>query len=441
MCRLALLAHSFALLCAGCALRPAGEDAERARIDAAGTPYEQRAETPALPETPALEDYLRVAFFSNAELEARYHAWRAAIEQVPQDASFPNASVSFSYLFSGGAMKAWDRTTLGIANEPMTTIPFPTKLSTAGRRALEDARAAGLRFESAKFVLQEKVLGAYYDLALLGESLRLQEERVSLTDSLARLAHVRIAAGKARIEESLAAQTELDLERNELENLKARLTPTAAAMNALLGRPSDALVPLPAALPTARTLLSTDAELLAFGAERNKELAALASDVAGRKEALDLARQAYLPDFSLSASFTGSASQTLGGMLTLPLRLEAIKASIAQARANLGAVQAARTQYARDLAATFVLQLATLRNDERQIELFEHTIIPRAQQAVEAARASYAAGRGAFAELIETQRTQNDARATAARVRIEREKALAAIESAAAVDIETLGAR
>ena len=103
-------------------------------------------------------DYLQYAFLANADLQARYWEWRSAIERIPQDASFPNIAVPFSVLFGGGSMKLWDRLTVGLANDPMTNIPHPEKLRTAGRRDLEDARAAGERFIEAKFLLQGKVL-------------------------------------------------------------------------------------------------------------------------------------------------------------------------------------------------------------------------------------------------------------------------------------------
>src|SRR5205814_4894717 len=105
----------------------------------------------------------------------------------------------------------------------------------------------------------------------------------------------------------------------------------------------------------------------------------LAHEVAGREEGLDLARKARLPDINLSFSFTGTISQTLGAMVVLPTRGEAIEAGIAQARAELRAAQAARVQYARDLAASFVLDLYVLRNAERQGAFFRDTIIPRAE--------------------------------------------------------------
>lgn len=426
------------LVLSGCALRPAGEEAERARAQEVERSYEQ---TPLLPDSPTLDDYLRYAFLANADLRARYWEWRSAIEQIPQDSSFPNVAVPFGFMFSAENMKAWDRTTLGAANDPMSNIPFPTKLSTAGRRALEEARAAGLRFEGVKFVLQGRVLAAYYDLALLAESLRIQEESVALLKEMARQAQARVETGGATQQDLLKAQTELELAQNDLDNLKSQVPSLVAMTNALLNRAPDAAVPLPKELPAARPVTISDSDLIRLGSERSPELSALARQVQGREEALSLARQAYIPDLGLSFSATGSISQTLGGMLILPFRLEAIHAGIEQARANLKTVQAAREQYTRNLAASFVLNLVVLRNDERQIGLFEKSIIPRARQTIQMAQTAYAAGRIGFIELLDAQRTLLDTRLALAQLKMEREKALAAIETWSVVDVEQMNPR
>ncbi|MGQ9588844.1 MAG: TolC family protein [Planctomycetota bacterium] len=433
-----LVISALAGLASGCAVLPRGEKEERARIDEAGRPYVAREPPPPLPEKPGPEDYLRHAFLSNAELESRYWEWKAAIEQVPQDSSFPNAAVPFSTMFGAGTMKAWDRTTLGVMTDPMANIPFPTKLAAAGRRALEAARAAGRRFEEAKFLLQGQVLSTYYDLALLAESIRIQEENAALLRLILGQAEVRVSAGTSTQQDLLKAQTELDLAENELANLRSQVPPAAARMNALLGRAPDAPIPLPETLPAPRPLLVADAELIRIGSDLSPELSALAREVAGREEALSLAKQAYIPDFDLSFSFTGTVSQTVGGMLMIPIRLQAIRAGIEQARAGIKAAQAARTQYARDLAASFVLNLYVLRNAERQAALFDGTIIPRARETVQIAQTAYAAGRVSFVELLDAQRTLLDARLALAQVRTEREKALAAIETWSAVDAEVM---
>jgi outer membrane protein, heavy metal efflux system len=425
----------------GCGLfRPAGEKAERDKANAAGKNYTEPVELPPLPEKPSQDDYLQYAFLANSDLQARYWEWRAAIEQVPQVSSLPNIAIPFSVMFNKDNMSLWDRTTLGVTNDPMTNIPFPTKLKASGRRSLERARAAGSRFQEAKFLLQAKVLTTYDDLALLGESIRIQEQNVALLTTTTKLASQRAATGLGGQEELLRAQTELDLARNQFATLKSQVPGMTAKMNALLGRPADAPVALPDELPPPRQLALADADLIQIGAEHSPELAALAREVAGQQEALGLAKKGYLPDFSLSASITGSIAQTVGGMLILPTRLAAIRGAIDESKANLKAAEAARQQYQRDLAASFVLNLYIMRNDERQAQLFAETIIPRAQQMVQIAQSGYSSGRVPFIVMLDAQRTLLDARLTLAQLQIEREKALAAIETWSAVDVAAMTA-
>ena len=143
-------------------------------------------------------------------------------------------------------------------------------------------------------------------------------------------------------------------------------------------------------------------------------------------------------DFGLSFTFMGSVAQTIGGMLILPTRLEAIRAGVEQARSDLRAAELARNQYQRDLAASFVLNLYVLRNNERQIRLFDGSILPRARQTVALAQTAYATNRVGFVEVLDSERTLLDVRRLLSQLRTEREKAIAAIETWSAVDVEVL---
>jgi len=433
-----LLAAAAAAAMSACALHPPGEFEERARateelqnVSAGRGDFE-------LPEQARVDDYLRFAFYNNAELKALYWQWRAAIEEIPQAASPPNPALSFDYMFSAANMKAWDRTTTEVMNDPMDSLQIPSKLQAAGKQALERARAAGARFRGAKFMLQARVLSAYAGLALLAESIRIGEESIALLRLILSQASAQVQSGLSLQQDMLKAQTELDLAVNELENLRSTVLPKSAEFNALLGRDADAPVVLPEEIPPLRPLVLSDAEIVRIGAERSPELAALSHEVSAGKAAFSLARQAYIPDFGLSFGFSGSVSQALGGMVTVPLRLEAIRAGIEQARAGINAAEALREQYARDLKASFVLNLAVVRNDDRQIALFDYTIIPRARQTVEMAQAAYAADRADFGELLAAQRMVIESRLAAAQLKTQREIALAALEAYAAVDFETL---
>ncbi|HEX5012189.1 MAG TPA: TolC family protein, partial [Planctomycetota bacterium] len=223
-----------------------------------------------------------------------------------------------------------------------------------------------------------------------------------------------------------------------LENLHAQMPILAARMNARLGRAPGTPVPLPAALPDPPALGARDDELLARVAERSPELAALAREVSGQEQALDLAQQAEIPDFGFSLSLTGSIDRMVGGMLTLPVRREAIAGGIAEADALLRAAQAAREQYGRDLAAAAVLDLVVLRNAERQAALFRDVLLPRAELLARSAEAGLSSGQADLGAVLAARSDLLEARRTLAQLQAERIKALAAIESASDLDVDSL---
>lgn len=433
-----LAALAAALALAGCAVHPAGESEERDRADRMLRELDEPIEPAELPEDPGLKDYLRAAFHSDPELRERYWTWRAALERIPQEASPPNPALTFSYLFSDASMSAWDRTTLGLTNDPMTNLPLPNKLATAGRRALEEARAAGRRFEAAKFALQNEVTTLYLDLALHREQLSAQQETVALLRVQAEELASRMRAGRATQEETLRARDELDRAVSQLTTLHAQLPLLYVRMNVLIGRPAELPLPLPDRLPEARALELRDDELIALAAERSPELQALAHEVAGRDEALTMARQQWIPDFGLSLNVMGSVSTSIGGMIVLPLRVEAIHGAIAEAEANLRAAQAARERYARSVAASFVLDLAVLHETERQVDLFERLFLPRAKAVATSAEASLSSGRGSLADVVMARRAAIDTALLLAQLKVDREKTLSAIDTWSAVDVEAL---
>jgi cobalt-zinc-cadmium efflux system outer membrane protein len=160
--------------------------------------------------------------------------------------------------------------------------------------------------------------------------------------------------------------------------------------------------------------------------------------VAGRKDAVELARLAFLPDFVPSGSLTGNVSQVLGMMVMLPTTVPAIRAMISDAESMTRSSEAILRQMEHDRAASFVANLIIMRNAERQTELYRRQVVPSVQQLINSSRQDYAAGTVGFVDLIDSARTYIGVRLMVAQARIEREKRLAELEALAGVDIETL---
>lgn len=441
---LALLAFVAGL--AGCTIHPPGEREERLAALQAGKPFEKRIEVrqiPPLPETPTPDQLVEYALLSNAELEQHYWEWRSAIEQIPQDGTqTATLNVAAGTAITNGRA-SWGSSTVALSNDPMTDIKWPSKLDAAAKQTLENARAAGRRFIKAKYELRNKVLSDYYDYALNAELIRLEQSNQQLLQTTATVTEARNRAGSSGQQDVLKADNEVDMSGNDIATMQSQLQSQRAAINALLSRPANAPLPVPTELPPSRSLIYGDAELVELAAKQNPELTALADEIRGRGEGLRLAQLQYVPDFNLSAGTDlMGVTQSLLGQATIPIfRYEALNAAIAQAEANLRASEAMRRQAGNDLAAQVVSDIAIIRDADRQLDLFEHMILPRAREVVNVGRSAYETGQATLLDLLDDQRSLIAIERLVANIRIAREKHLAELESITTSDLALLPAR
>jgi cobalt-zinc-cadmium efflux system outer membrane protein len=282
------------------------------------------------------------------------------------------------------------------------------------------------------------VLEAYLDLALTEELIRIERDNLTFLKLLSDSASDRAEAG-GPMQDLFKALIESETAQNDLAGLEAKAQSMRGELNGMLGRDASAPLGLPPELPPPRPVTADDAALIAVAVSQNPELAALAQQVAGRSDAAELARLAYLPDIIPSASITGSVSQSLGAMLMVPTKLPAIRAAIDEAAAMTRSAEAMLRQTQRDRAARFVADLYLMRNAERETELYRARVVPAARQLVSSSRNAYAAGTIVFADLIDSERMFISVRRMVAQAQIEREQRLAELEALAGVDIETLG--
>jgi outer membrane protein TolC len=427
---------------AACTVHPPGEREERATAVQSGKPFEKRIEVreiPRLSENPTPDQLVEYALLSNAELEQHYWEWRSAIEQIPQD-----GTQTSTLNVAAGTSVTRGRTSLGsstlaLSNDPMTDIKWPGKLDAAARQTLENARGMGRRFIKAQYDLRNKVLSTYYDYALSAELIRLEQGNQQLLRTMAAVIEARNRAGSSGQQDVLKASNEVDVSGNDIANMQSQLSSQRAGINALLSRPADAPLPVPTELPASRPLAYADGELVDLAAKQNPELIALADEIRGRGEGIRLAKLQYVPDFNLSiGTDLMGVTQSLLGQATIPiLRYEALKAAVAQAEANLRASEAMHRQAGNDLTAQVVADITIIRDADRQLDLFDHTILPRARQVVNVGRSAYETSHASLLDLLDDQRSLIAIERLVAQLRITREKHLAELESITTGDLSS----
>ncbi len=422
----------------GCTVHPAGEFRERAAAVAAGRAYVRPLESREAPDLAAdatAEQLVAYALLTNAGLEQKYWEWRAALEQVPQEGTQKTGlMLTFSSVISHGSTSE-AMNSLGLGNDPMNNVVLPSKLEAAATVALELAREAGRRFDQARYELRGDVLAAYADYALSAELMRLGQANVDLLTLTARVMEARAGNGRGSQQELLRSANELELARNSLAAETATLSTRLAALNALLNRDPGAPLRPPAGFPEARPLPADDAAFLKSAASENRELQALAIEVAAQRGERSRAKQEYLPDFSVNVStdLAGAAQSLVGSVVVPAVRYQAINGQIRQAEANLRAAEAGSVQGGRDLARRLVADLALVRDLDRQIALYEGTLLPREQEIAKSVENGYAAGQGPLSDLLEVQRAVLDLRRLVAEFRASRMKHAADLEAAVAM--------
>lgn len=435
VCSLALAGLS------GCALTPSGTKEEQSRMDEAGKPYEAPFEQRAQPELQATlswKEVLHRAFLANGDLEASYFEWKAAVQRIEMASAYPNSNVQlgYSYMFSSERMKTFDRQTFSLGFDPSMNLSFPTKVQQKGRVALDEARTTAERFRTAKFDLQRRVLSSWADLQMLEQKRQIQREQLALSRLTIDATRAKAQAGGVQ-RDLLRAEASVRTLENNVQNTEAELTAMRAMLNGMLARDPNA--PLIAAAADVRDVAASDDRILAAAVERNPEIAALAHQVQGRTDALELARMQWIPDINPSFMFTGSVSQALGATIMLPTTIAEIKGGIREAEAMLRSGEAMLRQTRSDRASTLVATLVALRNNERQAALFDTTLLPLAERALTNVRQSYASGAAMYLDLIEAQNMLLDTRLMIVEARASREKRLAEIEALMGTDIETVG--
>jgi len=294
----------------------------------------------------------------------------------------------------------------------------------------------------AKYELRNKVLSAYYDYALNAELIRLEQSNQQLLQTMVSVTDARNTSGSSGQQDVLEARNELEMSGNEIANMQSQLPSQRAAINALLSRAFDASLSAPADLPSSQPIAHTDRELAELVVKQNPKLLALADEIRAREQAIRLAKLQYVPDFNFSAGTDlMGITQSVLGQATIPIfRYEAIDAAIAQAQANLRVSEAMRRQTGNDLASQVTADIAMIRDADRQLELFQQTILPRAKLIVNVSRSAYETGQASLLDLLNNQRSLIGIERVVANLRISRERNLVDLETIAASDLSSRSA-
>ena len=366
-----------------------------------------------VPETQNLRSLVDYALANNPEVNVARERHIGALARVPQAMALPEPKLTYRYFVNEVETRVGPQEHgIGLSQ----TLPWFGKRGLQGDAATETARAAQEGIASIQNTVIAEVANAYYELFYLGRSIEIIRGNRDLVLHLERVARARYGAGAATHADVIRAQVELGIIENRLGSLKDRRAPLFARLNALLNRPTTEIFDLPSIL-IFEPVLYTDDELLAKVSLHNPDLRATSFEIEAAHRQRERANKNYLPDITLGLDYiaTGDArmpgvqdsgddalSATIG--FTLPIWRSKYDAGVKEADAILRQQQFKRDQQLNTFHAETVTALFKLRDAQRQIDLYEKALLPKANESLVATQRAYSTGAAPFADTIDAQR-------------------------------------
>jgi cobalt-zinc-cadmium efflux system outer membrane protein len=369
-----------------------------------------------------------------AEQVAQARARKVQATAIP-DPQFEAAFVQSPGLFGtgGGTERSLTAT---------VTIPFVDKFRLQGRVGTADVRSAGFAATLTRQLITAQTTQTYDSLLASVRRQRDLREARALAQDFVRRAQARFDAGTTPKLDLVRAQTELARAENDLIANDRDVANARAALNRLIGRPLGALIAAADSLEVPPGPPDLD-RLLATALASRPELADLKSQQEGARAATGLAREAWLPDFTIGVTrdYADPGPGLLFTGVSLPIPLlywQHAHGEIGEARHRELELAASyrdlEGQVGQDLRASHAAATAAL----RQAVYIRDQLLPLARQAYHIASVSYGLGGSSALELLDARRNLLDAEGQYTDALAAANDTRAELERAAATSLDSL---
>ncbi|MAX25333.1 MAG: transporter [Phycisphaeraceae bacterium] len=202
-----------------------------------------------------LEDYFQIAAENNPGLQAKYKAFEAAMEQIPQVSSLSDPTFSFGYFISPVETRVGpQRARLSLSQ----MFPWFGTLKAGGDVATLNAEAQYQSFLDARNKLYYQVAAAYYPIYELRRWTALEEKNIEVLESYKTISTTRFENGEGTLVDVLRVDLLLKDAVTNLEILEKKQKPLLTSFNRLLNRDEEEEVQIADSLFVEKHLIGRD---------------------------------------------------------------------------------------------------------------------------------------------------------------------------------------
>ena len=391
-----------------------------------------------LTEKISVGDLIGYAYLNNPSVREAREAWRETVEQYRITTGYPDPELKFTYFPEPIETRLGPQDWIASLNQK---IPFPGKLSQAGKVIEADARVAHIRLDRTVKGIMASVRRSFYELLYIRTAKRVVAENRRLLEHLRKVGETAYAKDRASLMDMVKAQSQLGQIRYD-GILLAELEQTEKTrLNGILNRAPDAKI---------GKLLEAEFQPIVFDlkglyrlAEANQEDLRIARALVDRADARnELARFENLPDFNVGISYSSigepdipvqpkdSGRDAFGFQVgvTIPLWFDKNRGRVARAEAGIRKAKAAEEAVVTDIRTRVHDLFFRLNNARRLVTLYRDDLLPQAVNAMEIAETWYREGQASFSDFVETQAVYYNFQLALARASADYGKVLASLE-------------
>lgn len=410
----------------------------------AGAPQAAPVSAPADDRT--LAALIEEALARNPDLRVADQALRAARERPAQASAIADPTLGVNYTNAGWSPTLGAMPDTNLAVMLTQDLPYPGKRRLRGAIAARAADEIEQQVERVRLAVAASVRRAYYGLLQALAIADLTREQADVWLQIEGVARARYSVGQGNQQDVLRTQVELTRVGQVLAEQASEEAIRLAEINRLLDRPADTALEAPGGLEEAAAAADLARELERLRATSPERVAArIAVDRA--RLALDLAKKDYKPDFAVQGGYMNRGGLEpmwqAGVSVTLPVNRKRRASAVAEAEALLAATQSRASAVDLQLRLRTQERLAQLDAAQKITALYREGIVPQDRMSVEAAIASYQAGRVPFITVLEALTTLYGDRVTLVRLLAGQSRIRASLDEAsleATSDLPTVAA-
>jgi outer membrane protein, heavy metal efflux system len=280
-----------------------------------------------------------------------------------------------------------------------------------GNKARAEANAAYFDVSEERLRIAEITRLAYFEYYLAHRQIDVLNESTHLLQDFREIAISKYESSSVEQQDVLLIDVELAEQQRRLLELTRKEQVARARINTLLITAPDAtLSPPPLKLMTDTALMPAE-DLRGIAISQRPELAAQAARIRAQRYELSLACKEFYPDLEFVGRYDAfwqvpedDLRPMVGMNLNLPIYKDKRYAAVSEARARISKEQADYDAKTVEIAYEVEQTCRRVEESQQTIKLYEESILPTSRHSIEAARASYIAGKLDLLRLIESQR-------------------------------------